>query len=84
MTTATPYDYKASAIAATANALHQLDRSRGFEKSPAEYQAAAKVSVERSLAKPRPSLMQPYVPGFARSHRHEQDEWAADYRASAL
>jgi len=86
MTTAitAAYDPHAAKLAAMANALRMIDRSRGFEKPLAVYEADAVASLNKIAATPRPltSLNAPWIVSWAGPS--EQDEWAADYRSAAL
>jgi len=87
MTTATTnaaYDPHAAKLAAMANALRMIDRSRGFEKPLTVYEADAVASLNKIAATPRPlaSLNSPWIVTW--HGPSEQDEWAADYRSAAL
>jgi len=86
MTTAitVAYDPRAAKLAAMANVLRMIDRSRGFEKPLAVYEDDAVASLNKIAATPRPltSLNSPWIVSW--TGPSEQDEWATDYRSAAL
>ena len=70
--------------AALANALHLMNRHFGSTHTPADFMAEAAADLARLDAEPRP-LCDPFGPSWVPYiGRTEKDEWAADYRASAL